>query len=155
FLALIRAKRDRQIVLVAEFVLRLDRVGRNADDFGLSLGKGALEPAERDRFRCATRRVGLGIEKQHEFAAFEVGERNGAATVTRQRKTGGFFPDTRDGHVPSFRRFRRVNVTADEAPVKGWWSRGNSRGSRTCGPAGEAPEFEVGDLEREGKSGCA
>src|SRR3954467_9244270 len=131
-------------MLIAEFVLRLDRGRRNADDFRIGLDEAPLQPAKRDRFRCATGRVGLGIEKQHEFAALEVGERNGAATIPRQRETGGFLADGRYRHVPSFRRFRRVNVTADEAPVKGWWSRGNSRGSRICGPAGEAPEFEVG-----------
>jgi hypothetical protein len=57
--------------------------------------------------------------------------------------------------VPSFRRFHRVNVTGDEAPVKGWRHRGNLCESGTFGPAVAASEFEVRGLEREGTSGCA
>jgi hypothetical protein len=67
----------------------------------------------------------------------------------------GFFADSGDRHVPSFRRFQRVNVARDEAPVKGWRSRGILCGRGTHGPAADAPEFEVRGLEHEGMSGCA
>jgi hypothetical protein len=58
--------------------------------------------------------------------------------------------------MPSFRRFRGVNVTGDEAPVKCWRREGHSCGIETVnGPAADAPEVEASGLEGEGKSGGA
>src|SRR5205085_7961941 len=110
-------------------------------------------PVERDGLLGATWRVRLGVEIEHEFAALEVGEREAAAAVTREGESRRFIADAEDRHVPSFRRFHRVNVTRDEMLVKGWRGRGNFCGSATFGPTAGAPEFEVGVLGREGMSG--
>ena len=86
--------------------------------------------------------------------AFEVRQRHRAAAVSRQDEGGCLCTDC-GNHVPSFRRFHGVNVTRDEAPVKGWRHRGNLCESVTFGPAVAASDFEVRGLERKGMSGCA
>src|ERR1041384_2328620 len=154
FLRLVGGERDAELVLVAEFVLRLDRVGRNAEHIRVDLVESALQPAERNRFPGAARRVGLGVEKENQLAALEISQRYGAPTVTRQGESRRLCTDRGD-HMPSFRRFRRLNVTGDRTPVKGWRDRGIRCKAGSDSPAADAPDFEGRGLEGKGKSGRA
>ena len=65
-------------MLVPKGFLRLWRVGRNAEDGGPAFGKGARQPGEVDGLLGAARGVRAWIEKQHEFLAGIVGQRDGA-----------------------------------------------------------------------------
>src|SRR5262249_36927909 len=106
-------KRHREPVLCLEGILGLDRVCRYPQNFSARLGKGGSQGAERDRLLGAARGVGFGVEEDHKILALEVAKRHAVAAVSGQGEVGGFGAGGEfGGHVPSFRRFPRINVRA-------------------------------------------
>ena len=83
---LVREQGDRELVLLLERILGLDRIGRNPDHFGSGLGKSRPKLRKRDQFPGAAGGVGLRVEVQDEFAALEIGEGDAAAAIARQRE---------------------------------------------------------------------
>src|SRR3984893_5773641 len=77
-------------MFLLERVLGLYGVGRDSQNIRASLVEIRAQPREVDGFAGTTRGVGLGIEIDDELATLELGQRNAAAAVTRQRKCGGF-----------------------------------------------------------------
>ena len=101
-------------MLGLEFVLRCHRICRNAENGGAGLGKISAQAGEIDRLLCATGCIGLWVEIEDKLAALEITQSNPAATVPAEGE--GWSLRTRNkfaahvAHVPSFRRFRAVNV---------------------------------------------
>src|SRR6185437_2726478 len=118
-LVLVRGEGDRELVLGLELVLRRDRVGRDAQNVGSRAGEGRAQFAEVDRLAGAAGGVRLRIEIEDEIAALEVLQRDRSAAVARQREGRCLVAEADFArHVPSFRRFRPVNV-ADATCVGG------------------------------------
>ena len=113
-------------------------------------GKGSHATVEFPR-RCHV----SPYDDHHRFRGpHRLREGQGAAPVAREGESGSFCTDC-GNHMPSFRRFRRLNVTGDRTPVKGWRDRGIPCESGTDNPAADAPEFEGRGLEGKGISGRA
>ena len=117
-LVLVAGERDGEVVLVAEFVERADRIGRDPEHVGVELGEAGLEPREVHGFLGAAARVRLGIEIEDQIAALVVAERHLGAAVARKFERGGAAAHLRAilrvgrryrSHklscAPSFRRF--------------------------------------------------
>ena len=77
----VRYQRHLELVLVAKFLLRLLRIGGDAEHFGTGAGEVALEAREVDRLPGATRRIGAGIEEQHQFLAGKIRLGDHPATI--------------------------------------------------------------------------
>src|SRR6266478_4390793 len=75
-------------MLVPKGFLRLERVGRNTQDRGLTLRKRASQSCEVDGLLGAARGVRARVEKQHEFSSRIVGERDGFAAIARKAEGG-------------------------------------------------------------------
>src|SRR5262249_36583214 len=111
---LVRRQRDGKPVLALKGVLRLHWVGGHAEDRGVGLGEGGFEPVERDGLAGAARGVGLRVEVEDELFAAKILERDLSAVVADEaevRRLGA--GHRRFRHMPSFRRFRRANVTRE------------------------------------------
>ena len=80
----IRYKRNAELVLVAEGFLGLHRVGGDTQNGGPAGGEGARQATEVHRLARAPRCACTRIEKDHDFAAGEVGQRDRLPAVTRQ-----------------------------------------------------------------------
>src|SRR3981189_1347153 len=77
-------------MLVPKGFLRLERVGRNTQDRGLTLSKRSRQSCEVDGLLGAARGVRARVEKQHEFSSRIVGERDGFAPIARKAEGGRF-----------------------------------------------------------------
>ena len=84
-MAFVGAERDREVVLVAEALDRLDRVGGDTEHAGAGLVEGLGQPRKVDRLLGAARGVGARIEIQDEHSPLEIGERDLAAAVAGKR----------------------------------------------------------------------
>src|SRR5208282_830957 len=110
-----------QLVLGLEFILRWNRVGRDAENLRAGLAESAPEAGEVDRLLGAAGGVCPRIEIQYELAPGKIGERNGAAAIAgedeRRRDRAGA---KLAGHMPSFRRFPRGNLARQHTRAGGW-----------------------------------
>ena len=134
------AQRDGELMFLFEGILGLHRIRRDAKDADTA----AVElRAQGRKCRCLPGAAGgirLGIEKQNELAALEVGQRYLVTAVARQcergsRGSGGQF----HGHMPSFRRFQRAKVSRDitrAGPRRSSDLHERARLWRTSAPAG-------------------
>src|SRR5882724_116777 len=77
-------------MLVSKGFLRLERVGRNTQDGGLTLRKRVSQSCEVDGLFRAARGVRAWVEKQHELSSRIVGERDGFAAIARKAEGGRF-----------------------------------------------------------------
>ncbi len=107
---LIRDERDGELVLVAKFLLGLQRVGGDAEHGSAGGREGFGEASEVDRLAGTARRIGTGVEEQDQFAAGIVRQCDGVAAIARQAEAGGLLAFGQAGLRPSGwgRRFGRI-----------------------------------------------
>lgn len=87
-------------------------------------GKLRLQRGKRLRFACAARGIRLGVEKEDQFSAGEIGERRLAAGIARKPEVGSRAALGRFcRHAPSFRRFPSVSVPIRKAGLSRWRNR--------------------------------
>jgi hypothetical protein len=79
-----------EFLLGFEFGLGGDGIAASAEDDGVELIELLLRVAKLGRFRGSTGSVGLGIEKEDDAAAVEVGERDVGAGIIFEAECGGF-----------------------------------------------------------------
>ncbi len=117
------------------------RVGRNPQHGGPAFSKCARQPGEVDGLLGAARGVRAGIEKQHQFLAREVAQRNGLAAVTRQPE-GGCLCTLGDSGLPDRRRggFSGNGLLAGAFPDPGFaavaFAAAVARGAAAARPGG-------------------
>jgi hypothetical protein len=108
---LVRGERRGEIMFCLEGVLLFDGIGGYTDDGGPGLGEIGVEAGEILGLDGATGGVGLGIEEQDQFPAFEIGKRYRAAAVTGRRKSGAGAPSAGDwGICLPFVAFKRFGL---------------------------------------------
>src|SRR5882724_3283745 len=93
---------------VSKGFLRLERVGRNTQDGGLTLRKRVSQSCEVDGLLRAARGVRAWVEKQHELSSRIVGERDDFAAIARKAEGGR---SCALGQL-EFTRARRVSFSA-------------------------------------------
>lgn len=90
FLVGVTQEREGQVVVLLELLLRFDGILADTDDGGLlpfECGDFIPEIASFDR---SARRVGFGIEEQHDRSAAKIAQRHGLVRVRLQRKRRRF-----------------------------------------------------------------
>ena len=100
-------------MLVAEGFLGLDASAETPSTAAPLVGKRVAQPREVDGLPGAAGRVGARIEKQHEFLAGVIGERDAVASVAGQLEGGGLGTFTADPARPRNRAVLARCLTAD------------------------------------------
>lgn len=112
--ALVGTEADAEVMFGSKLVESADRIGGDTEDACIGLFKGGFESGKVDGFLGAAGRIGLGVEVENELPSLEIGQRYFASVATGQtegRRLAAFDQNLR--HMPSFRRFQRVNLAAN------------------------------------------
>jgi hypothetical protein len=83
---LVGQQREREPLALVELLDALDRVGRDTEHDGADVVEVGDRVAQPARLRRAARRVGLGVEVEHDGPAGEVGQRDVVAVLVGEHE---------------------------------------------------------------------